>query len=44
MRVRIPLGAIAAARVYTIHLAGVQSRAGRPLLGDKVYYTAVEAR
>lgn len=44
MRVRVPLGAIAAARVYTIHLAGVQSRAGRPLLGDKVYYTAVEAR
>ena len=44
MRARLQWGAVEAGRVYTIHLAGVKSRSGRPVLGDKVYYTAVESR
>ena len=44
MRARLQWGAVEAGRVYTIHLAGVKSQSGRPVLGDKVYYTAVESR
>ena len=44
MRARLQWGAVEAGRVYTIDLAGVKSQSGRPVLGDKVYYTAVESR
>ncbi len=44
LHARLQLGAVEAGRVYTIQLAGVKARSGRPVLGDRVYYTAVEAR
>ena len=44
LHARLQLGAVEAGRVYTIQLAGVKARSGRPVLGDRVYYTAVESR
>jgi len=41
---RVPLEGLEEGRVYTIDLAGTRSRAGRAVLGSKVYYTCWKQR